>query len=174
MNRDDRVALLVTQYIPDSLRLSTNKDAQLVSSALTVLIGAMHDSERMTLKGMASDGRNALEAWESTIFRDHVAAEESDYASLTDKASRAMPVVSDVSWDAIEDPVSVVGVYTFSDTREQGKREALVSATATDGVDSYHVRVRRDPTFKGTGATPSEAFRNAVANSGAMVKGDVP
>ena len=176
MNREEKIADLVQRWIPDELRLDTRHDAKLVSSAITTVIMAVYDSDRMTMKSQSSDVNAALKTWFDTTFTEHMRAEDDHMQGLEEKASRAMPVVSNISYEKLDESEFAFGEYTFDDSRFPGvKREALVW-TSNPSVDAvtYTVRVKRDSSFVGSGDTPSSAFRQAVINSGAMVKGDIP
>lgn len=186
MKREEKIADLVQRWIPDELRLDERHDAKLVSSAITTVIMAVYDSDRMTMVGQSGEVNAALKTWFDTTFSEHMRAEDDHMKGLEEKASRAMPVVSGITWEPYVEEDGVyegitVGIYRFTDSRDTSPRFAIVSQHHEDGPDGkytgatyFHASVHGDRTFRGKGKSPSEAFRAAVVNSGAMVKGDIP
>lgn len=172
MTRDEKVAILVQRWIPDSLRLSEDHDARLVSSAITAVIGAIYDSDRMTMQGQSSEVNEALSLWTDTIYAEHMAKEREHYASIEEKASRAMPVVNvesiDIEEPDLDRPEYKVASIVYTDTRKPGENRVVQARTIGEGMWETHL-----PGFRGLhkGSSPGEAFSKAVAASGAMVKG---
>ena len=171
MNREEKIANLVQRWIPDELRLDTRHDARLVSSAITTVIMAVYDSDRMTMVGQSSDVSAALKTWFETTFAEHMRAEDDHMQSLEEKASRAMPVVSIVdSYEEIvdEDTGTKVAHIDYMDTRKPDER----LTTESRFIASENQWEARLPGFRGMfkASTPLEAFAKAVQASGAMVR----
>lgn len=196
MNREEKIADLVQRWIPDELRLDTRHDARLVSSAITTVIMAVYDSDRMTMVGQSSDVSAALKTWFDTTFAEHMRAEDDHMQSLEEKASRAMPVITvlstedttpddrDMSVDEFGNPVEGESPYSetykeftvrFKDSRE---------ATNDDYPPTAHVVTRDGKRFRadiipyrqgmkgvtGFGASVDSAFSDAARKTGAMVR----
>ena len=90
LSRDDeRVARLIEQAIPDSLRLAKHPDAELVNLAIATVLLAVRDSHSFTLRGQRNDVRNALEGYFAHTFAPHIAQEDEDWSSMKARAASA-------------------------------------------------------------------------------------
>lgn len=177
MTRDDKVAILVEQWIPDSLRLSEDHDARLVSSAITAVIGAIYDSDRITMKAQSPEVREALSRWTDTIYAEHMAKEREHYSSIEEKASRAVDTISNLEFTESTDERArkkgMRGWVTFNDSRHPGKllKAAITGHTSElDGTETYTAMV---PEYgvAGYGSTPIGAVEDAARETGAYRMG---
>lgn len=119
LSRDDnRLAKLIEESIPDSLRLAKHPDAELVNLAIATVLLAIKESSSLTLRGQRHDIREALEGYFGHTFAPHIAKEDEDWGALQSKAKSAEDIRKELH-EAIGQ-----AVHEF----KQGAEEAHASA----------------------------------------------
>jgi hypothetical protein len=132
MNREEKIADLVQRWIPDELRLDTRHDAKLVSSAITTVIMAVYDSDRITMKAQSSDVNAALKTWFDTTFSEHMRAEDEHMKGLEEKAS---------SGEAIEQTAELRIPQEFSRAVVSASRSLEFMPVSSLGTGDYGVAI---------------------------------
>lgn len=90
LSRDDaRLARLIEQSIPDSLRLAKHPDAELVNLAIATVLLAIKESHSFTLRGQRNDVREALDGYFHHTFAPHIAQEDEDWNAMKGRAASA-------------------------------------------------------------------------------------